>query len=206
MSEEYDTYTWIQRHMKMSERLYDIDQRGKQILNEIRAKKDLRLHKRRMALSKDFAKVYACVSETINMWRFKSRLFLSLLYYLDECMFENINESHEFFYIEDDRYELTKMYFGQEAWIRDQNVQRFSFLNNNSMNVEEALLMRGFFVNYEHTLRDIENLMKDVEGRPHFKRKIKQVLRRIRKRHAAAMAILDEVITADCVGSMEADG
>lgn len=195
--DEYESYTWIQQHMGISEALFSIDQQGQHLLHEIREKKNLKTTKRGVLLSNDFGAIYESINDTINVRRFKSRLYLSLQYYLDEALFIGVKEMDEKFYIEDDEYDLTKLYFDQANWIRHNGLQKFSFLPDSNLNIEEALLIKCFFMNYNDLLGDIEKLIGSIEGDIKCKRKMKSIIKRIRQKHAQAVVILDQVINSD---------
>lgn len=192
----YESYTWIQKHMQISEDMYDIDQLGKQLIYEITVKKNMKTGKQRsLVLSKEYEILYHSINDTINVWRFKSRLYLTLQYYLDEALFNGIDENEEYFYIGDDSYELTKLYFNQESWMQLHEPQKFEFLDTHELNVEEALLIRCFFNRYEGMMKHIETLIEGSTAS--FKAPITKVLSKIRQKHSIALSILDDIIARD---------
>ena len=152
--DHYESYSWIQKHINISENLYNIDKLGKHLLDQIAAKKNMKATNRKgLLLSKEYETIYNSIHETINVYRFRSRLYLTLQYYMDEAMFNMIDESESYFYIGDDSFELTKVYFGQDTWINS-DIQRFELAVGSSLQCEEALLIRCFFTDYEKILRD----------------------------------------------------
>lgn len=195
--EEYVFYGKVKEHMRVSEALYEIDLLGKHILDEIRCHKNTRPGRRGVSLPKGYETMYSCINETINLWRFKSRLFLTLQYYLDEALFDVTPESIENFYIEDDSYNLTKLYFDQEQWIRHNGIQRFTLTDEVEPNVEDALLINSFFMRYESLMKVIEGLVTDVSDEKRYKRKILQVITRIRGKHIHGRAAIEEIIKAE---------
>lgn len=197
MIEEYESYTIIQKHMHISELLYKIDLYGKHILSEIMIKKNIKTNRRSYAYTPEFEALFNSINDTINVRRFKSRLYLSLQYYLDEALFHSINEEAEFFFIEDDKYELTQLYFGQEQWIRDPMIQCYHLLENKDMNIEEAMLLRCYFNEYSSILTSIEDLIRENDDTIRFKRKLFSVINKIRKKHDISIKIIDEIITSD---------
>lgn len=194
---EYESYSWIQRHMNISESLFSIDQQGKHLLSEIREKKNTKTSKRGVHLSHNFNTIYESINETINVRRFKSRLYLTLQYYLDEALFIGVNEMDEKFYIEDDAYDLTKLYFDQQSWIPHNVLQKFSFINDLNLNIEEALLIKCFFMNYNQLLEQLNSLVSDIIVDAKCKKKIKYVIKKIRQKHSHAVLIIDEIINSD---------
>lgn len=192
----YESYTWIQKHMQISQNMYDIDQLGKHLIHEIAVKKNMKTGKQRsLILSKEYEQIYNSINDTINVWRFKSRLYLTLQYYLDEALFNGIDENEEFFYIGDESYELTKLYFNQESWIHTQDPQKCQLFNTHDLNVEEALLLRCFFSNYENMMKYIEKLIEGSTAS--FKAPIIKVLSKIRQKHTIALSILEDLIARD---------
>lgn len=193
--EEYESYSLIQKHMYISESLYDLDNYGKHILDEIRSKKNTKPGKRGFAFCKEYESLYGCISDTINVGRFKSRLYLTLLYYLDEALFNNIPEDHDYFFIEDDKYELTKLYFDQCIWIRNHNMQRFNLTEDVELQIEDALLLNCFFTRYNETLISIEKLLSSISDEMRYKRKISSVITRIKAKHAIALNIIENCVS-----------
>lgn len=194
---EYESYSVIQKHMKISEALYRIDAYGKHILKEIREKKNIKLTRRSYAFHEDIDTIYNNINDTINVWRFKSRLYLTLQYYLDEALFHSINENDDHFFIEDDKYELTQLYFGQEQWIRDPMIQTFGFHDEKTMNIDEAMIIRCYLKEYNDILILIDDIIKGNNEDTHFKRKLISVVNKIRKKHENAIKIIDQIVVAD---------
>uniref|UniRef100_A0A6C0BF10 Uncharacterized protein n=1 Tax=viral metagenome TaxID=1070528 RepID=A0A6C0BF10_9ZZZZ len=195
--EEYESYSWIQHHINLSECLYDIDRYGKHILEEIRSKKNQKTNKRGLLLSQEYTNVYDSIFDTINVQRFKSRLYLTLQYYLDEALFNPLNENEEFFYIDDECYELTKLYFDQEHWIRNTEIQKFSLTFQTELTTEDAMLLRCFFTKYSEVTNQVEKLLELITGNHRFKPKIKSVIGKIRQKHAPSIKILEDFIAND---------
>lgn len=194
---EYESYNIIQKHMKISESLYKIDLYGKHILSEIRHKKNLKSSKRSFSFDEDYNIIYENINDTINVWRFKSRLYLTLQYYLDEALFFCIDEDEDHFFIEDDRYELTKLYFGQEQWVRDPMIQTFSFLDEKNVNIDEAMILYSYIIDYKNILLSIESLLDSIKNDIRFKKKIMNVIFKIKKKHDNILNIVNKIITSD---------
>lgn len=195
--EEYISYGKIEQHMQISESLYEMDLLGKHFIEEIKANKNTKIGRRGLILRKEYDTILTSINETINLRRFKSRLFLTLQYYLDEAMFDVVPESIECFFIEDDKYDLTKLYFDQEQWIRHNGIQRFSLTKNVDLVIDEALLINCFFMKYETLLKDIERLVMDVSEDKRYKRKILQVITKIRAKHNPSISIIEATINED---------
>ena len=198
--EEYESYCLIQKHMNISEDLYNIDKIGKHVLTEIQEKKNTKQNGRRgYKFSEEYEIIYNSIYDTINVCRFKSRLYLSLLYYLDEVLFNNIPDDHDAFYIEDDRYDLTKLYFDQEYWVRHIGIQTFSLphVDSSSFTMDEALLINCFFSKYESLLKDILAILVDIPDEASYKKKIVNVIGRIRSKHNTALQIIMDTVNKD---------
>lgn len=200
MMSEYESYSVIQKHMQISESLFKVDMYGKHLLSEISSNKNMKTSRRSFAYIPEYETIYNSINDTINVRRFKSRLYLNLLYYLDEALFYSINEDDEFFFIEDDKYELTQLYFGQEQWIRDQMIQCYHLSHDKHMNVEEAMLIRCYLKEYAYCLECIEQLMKDIDDSIRFKRKLLNIINKIRKKHNIAIKIIDNIVTSEIEG------
>lgn len=196
--DHYESYSWIQKHINISENLYNIDKLGKHFLEQIAAKKNMKAANRKgLLLSKEYETIYNSIHETINVYRFRSRLYLTLQYYMDEAMFNMIDESESYFYIGDDSFELTKVYFGQDTWINS-DIQRFELeASKETPECEEALLMRCFFADYEKILTQIEALLRDIEDDTNYKTQIFKVIGRIRGKHAPSLTLLEDIIKKD---------
>lgn len=193
--EEYESYNIIQNHMKVSEALYEINLLGKHVLREIQLKKNTKIGGRKgYAFGKEYEIIFNSIHETINMRRFRSRLYLSLQYYLDEALFNTIPETCETFYIEDDVYDLTALYFDQSLWIRTNGPQMFELLPSTEFQVDDAVLLNCFFKKYETLLSDIEKLLSSTPDSVRYKRKINQVITRIRAKHSASIRAIMEII------------
>jgi len=196
--DHYESYSWIQKHINISEELYNIDKLGKHFLEQIATKKNMKATNRKgLLLSKEYDTIYNSIHETINVYRFRSRLYLTLQYYMDEAMFNMIDESESYFYIGDESYELTKLYFGQDIWISGGDIQRFELSTNSSLQCEEALLIRCFFADYEKLLERIEVLLADIEDERNYKTQILRVIGKIRGKHSMSLTILEDMIKKD---------
>lgn len=196
--DHYESYSWIQKHINISEALYNIDKLGKHFLEQIAAKKNMKATNRKgLLLSKEYETIYNSIHETINVYRFRSRLYLTLQYYMDEAMFNMIDESESYFYIGDDSFELTKVYFGQDTWITS-DIQRFELAaSKETPECDEALLIRCFFADYEKILTQIEALLRDIEDDTNYKTQIFKVIGKIRGKHAPSLTLLEDIIKRD---------
>jgi hypothetical protein len=193
--DHYESYSWIQKHIQISEDLYNIDKLGKYFLEQITLKKNLKVGNRKgLLLSKEYEMIYNSINETINVYRYRSRLYLTLQYYMDEAMFNKIDESEKFFFIGDECFELTKMYFGQDVWINNVDVQRFELPAEVNLQCEEALLIRCFFTDYEKILKRIEALLEEVEDGMHYKTQISKAIGKIRSKHGASLCLLEDIV------------
>ena len=200
--DHYESYSWIQKHINISEDLYNIDKLGKHLLDQITVKKNMKAANRKgLLLSKEYETIYNSIHETINVYRFRSRLYLTLQYYMDEAMFNMIDESESYFYIGDDSFELTKVYFGQDTWINS-DIQRFELAASRSEETpqcEEALLIRCFFTDYEKILTHIESLLLNIEDDTNYKTQIFKVIGKIRSKHTPSVTLLEDIIKKDLV-------
>lgn len=195
--DEYNKSYNIDKHMLISEQLYEIHMLGKHILQELKITKNTKSRPRSITFVQEYDIIYSSINDTINLGRFRSRLFLTLKYYLDEALFAGIPEHIQYFYIANESYNLTKLYFDQDQWIKEIYIQEFSFTNVIHFNADDAILINCFFMKYEYLLKEIEQLVSKVPNNKKYKRKITQVLARIRKKHAPAIKAIETVIQSD---------
>lgn len=195
---EYEMYEWIEKHLKISESLYCLNIQGRHILNEIKTKKNIKQGRRGLLLDDKYDIIYQSIYETVNVMRFKSRLFLCLQYYLDEALFHRLTTDIEQFYIGDNSHDLTAAYFNQEEWIPNPYIQKFSLFDDKELNIEEALLIKCYLNTYEKLLKDIELLiLSNIKEKVRWKKKIKRVINKIRKKHDKANKLLLDTIVID---------
>lgn len=172
---EYDLYSKVEMHMKMSMSLYMLNRQGQDILKEFEGKK-LKLspdeQKRRQGQSKrnlcsdnDVYVVHSCLQSLVNFNRMTNDMYVELLNLLDEELF---NECHELdtFYVKDDEYKLESMYYKQESWVNAiewDTPQVFQFLAGEKLDTCECTHLLMYFRRYVSVLDEI-NACSDNTG------------------------------------------
>ena len=108
----------IDNHIKISILLHNINLKGKLIRSIIEDKKHIRIKTSgAYVFLLDIDTIYNVLVDVTNTKRFnKLRLFFCMQYYLDELLFKEV-KNIDCFYIEDESYKLTDLYFNQSQWI-----------------------------------------------------------------------------------------
>ena len=100
--DHYNIYSKIEKHINFGIRLFLIDKKGKHILTEINMKKFQMINKNgKPILSNDMKKISKSLISILNVKKFTPRLYLSLIYFLDELLFKDIEEYNNKFYIDE---------------------------------------------------------------------------------------------------------
>ena len=123
------------------------------------------------------------------------RTFFHLQYFLDELLFDQVR-THDKFYTEDSIFDLSKLYFHQEEWVTDLNIQPYEFYADNSgINMHEAMYLVCYLKEYEHLLQTIEMYIKVIKHNTTIKNKLNYTIRRIKKKHKKVWSVLLSTIS-----------
>jgi hypothetical protein len=154
--DEYNLYTRVEYHMKVSMSLYMLNRQGQDILKEVGVKKlGLPLNhivsgtfpqafvvKRRengkMQPNKALT-IYQNMRDIVNFNRINSDVYVELLNQLDEVLFNECKDI-DMFYVKEDSYSLESLYYKQESWISEvewQDNQIFAFVEGETFDVVE---------------------------------------------------------------------
>lgn len=158
---QYDIYTRIEKHVSFGMRLFLIDKKGKHIIDEINLKKNEVVTNGKSALSSEMKKLTRTLISILNVKKFTPRLYLSLIYFLDELLFKDTSKYVGKFYIEDNEYELTKLYFDPEAWISDKEIQCWTLDKSSTLDLTEAMCLICFLREYDDFLLDIDCYVRE---------------------------------------------
>jgi hypothetical protein len=120
-------------------------------------------------------------------------MYFCLQYFLDELMYYEVKNINKF-YIEDNVYNISKIYFGQNEWITDLYVQKFNFYSEKDLNLNEAMYLICYLREYDNCLLEIEEYIKPIKTIPKIKRKIRDTIQRIRLRHNNIWTMLLNII------------
>jgi len=190
---EYDDYSKIEKHIKISELLFIIDKKGKYLLSQIKDKKYVKKKKSgNVILNDNMTKIYNIFVSILNIRKFIPRLYFTLQYYLDELLLEEHKDINTFF-IEDNEYELTKLYFNQIAWILDQDIQEYQLDIGVDFNINESMFIVCFLREYEDVLLFIENYIIEIKMNK-IKQKLLNTIIKIKKKLKIIWDIILEII------------
>lgn len=194
---EYAEYTKLEQHISLSKTLFDLDIKGKYIINELQRKKSNGVRKRTGThiFTNDILIVYNNIINCISIKRL--RLYFCLQYFLDELMYYEIRNTNNF-YIEDNIYPISKIYFGQHEWISDSYLQDFQFYEDSqSININEAMYLVCYLKDYDSFLLDIEEYTNTFKGKKEVSRirsKLRYSIHKIRCRHKNVWNVLLDII------------
>lgn len=154
--DDYDDYNHVEKHVNFSENLYNLNKRGYYLMDELRRKKpegDALLES-----------IIGTLKITLkNKLSGTCTLMNELYCYLDELLFTSIDEDNiNAFFIGEDAYPITKIYYGQESWIGESiYLQNYSFVKSKYIEEGEMMVIACFYNDY---LTLLEKIMEYVEG------------------------------------------
>lgn len=191
---QYTEYDKIESHMELSRTMFLIDKKGKHILSQFDLKKFER-KKRTGAnvFSEDVNKIYTTLVTILNVNKFSPRLYISLQHYMEELLFREVS-NHTKFYIEDDEFELTRLYFDQSSWIRDQDIQPFQLDTSPVLDSSESMCLVCFLKEYEDFLFTIEEYIRDINENKIVNELLKTI-RRIKIKLRVIWNVVVEIIS-----------
>lgn len=187
-------YNVIEKHMSLAKELYTIDEKSKYIMSQFDAKKSKGIRRSGNYIFSDSIKlIYKNIQSCSSLKRF--RTFFHLQYFLDELLFDQAR-THTKFYVEDDVYDLSKLYFHQGEWVTDLNIQPYEFYEDDSqINIHEAMYLICYLKEFEHLLHDIEIYIKTIKHMNIIKNKLKYAIHRIKKKHKKVWSVLLSTIS-----------
>jgi hypothetical protein len=154
MCDSYKEYTIIEEHLCFSKSLHDLNTKGKRILQEIEKRKYYERKKRYIGFTYE---VYNILNTILKPRVLSNNIYSSMLYFLDELLFLQVKETKDFF-IEDEHYPLTYVYFNHDAWMYT-DVQDFSMDNGHTLTETEALLLNAYIEEYENFALNLEKYL-----------------------------------------------
>lgn len=194
--DEYTSYTKVEHHMDYSKTMFLVDKKGKNILQQLEEKKYTRKKRNgKSSFKKDIMKIYNMLSDTLNVRRFSIRLYYYLQYYMEELMFKEISGLENFF-VEDDTYEITRLYFDQSSWIKDQDVNMYEFYKNDELDINEAMYLVCYLREYENMLLNIEDYIKELTYKE-VKKHLYKTINKIRRKHKGIWEIVVTIINSN---------
>lgn len=168
--ESYNEYRRIEHHIGFSKRLQNISKRGLHYLREIESKKRIGGKKK---YKKDVHVVHHLLENIIKpRLVLCNNLYSSLIYYLDEMLFYEVQTINNFV-IEDDIYPLSFIYFNNTEWNpENEEMQLFQLENDVMITENEAALLITLLHDYETLLQDLLQDFKDEKKTCHRKDKM----------------------------------
>ena len=190
---EYEEYSKIEQHIFLSKSLYELDVKGKYIMDQIAKKKSTGTRRRsgNYIFTEDISTVFNNLIHCLSLKRLK--LYFCMQYFLDELLYHEIKKTSTFF-IEDNSYDISKLYFSQNEWISDAFIQKFEFYDTNDLNINEAMFLVCYLQEYDRFLLDVEEYIKSFKDIKHIKSKLRDTIHRIRFRHKNIWSILITII------------
>jgi hypothetical protein len=141
----------------------------------------------------EVGKVYTNLVHVLNVKKFSPRLYFALQYYMDELVFKEIKE-YDKFYVEDEAYELTKLYLDPSAWIPNQDIQTFELDVGPKFDITEAMCLVCYLREFENLLFSIEEYIHDQEDK-RLKKIITRTITRMRYKLKTVWDIVVNVIS-----------
>ncbi len=190
--DNYNEYTILDSHIGFSDALFRINSQGNHLINELKNKKNVLIPGDSLA-----EKAYFILKSVIKDKTFgTSNLMNELLYLLDELMIEQVKEITHF-YIDDDEFPITKVYYGQKQWIGedDEFVQKYELVKATDGNLEEGeiMLLLCFLTNYL-TITENIILFLDSEKCTHIHDRLEMLLVKIENKLSGLKTQLYDII------------
>ena len=195
-------YNKIENHIMLSKSIYELDMKGRHIINEFNEKKSIgKKRNGSFMFNESMTIIYNNLIHCLSLKRLK--MYFCLKYFLDEFMYHEVTKTNKF-YIEDNVYNISQIYFGQDDWIYDVMIQHFQFDNrknenldgnlDGNLNIHEAMYLICYLKDFDQCLLTIEDYIKPFKTIPKIKSKLRYTFHRIRVRHNYIWPILLSII------------
>ena len=192
MLSEYDN---LEKHIQFSIKLYTLNQNGRNILAEFAKNKATRIKRTgEPEYNSEIVQIVQALQDTLNYRKFCFRLFFNLQYYLDELLFTEVSSLKSFF-IEDNEYELAKLYFDYN-WLENRcDIKEYKFYKDPDISIDEAMYLVCYLKEYDSVLLEIESYItsktkKDIK-------KLPGIINKIRLKHKVIWDIILKKISDD---------
>lgn len=193
-----EEYKKIENHIMLSKSIYELDMKGRHIINEFNQKKSIgKKRNGSFMFNESMTIIYNNLIHCLSLKRLK--MYFCLQYFLDEVMYHEVTKTNKF-YIEDNVYNISQIYFGQDDWIYDVMIQHFQFDNrkdktcDGNLNIHEAMYLICYLKDFDQCLLTIEDYIKPFKTIPKIKSKLRYTFHRIRVRHNYIWPILLSII------------
>ena len=154
--EQYSIYSKIEYHIELSKRMYAINQKGLHLIQEFKTKKYTRKKGNMPIFKNPLATIYTNLLNVLNY----RRLYMTLKNHLDALLFNDNRNKYTKFYIENNEYDLTRLYYDQECWIQNQDIQRYELDQGADLDITETMCLVCYLREYEEFLFMIEDYTK----------------------------------------------
>lgn len=193
-----EEYKKIENHIMLSKSIYELDMKGRHIINEFNQKKSIgKKRNGSFMFNESMTIIYNNLIHCLSLKRLK--MYFCLQYFLDEVMYHEVTKTNKF-YIEDNVYNISQIYFGQDDWIYDVMIQHFQFDNrkdescDGNLNIHEAMYLICYLKDFDQCLLNIEDYIKPFKTIPKIKSKLRYTFHRIRVRHNYIWPLLLSII------------
>ena len=177
--DQYSIYSKIEFHIELSTKMFLVNKKGLHLLSEIRNKKYLKKRRNTPVFTESITKIYTNLVNILNYKMYVPRLYITLKHYLDESLFKDSENKYSEFYIDNKKYNLTRLYYDQDSWILNQDIQHYELDIDSELNITETMCLVCFLREYEEFLFIIEDYIRNTENYA-FKKNIYKTIRRIR--------------------------
>jgi hypothetical protein len=196
----FNEYEIIDKHINFSSELHLLNITGKHLIREVEKKKHIRQKKSgNYVFAQDVQSIMNVIIDITNTKRFnKLRLYFCIQYYLDELMFKFIKNLDNF-YIEDECYKLTDLYFNQTTWntITIDDIPQIKLSDDKFINADEALIFQSYFNQYTYFLDIIIKYIERLQEVDYIRRKFKNICNRIKNKITNINQIIQKAIDDD---------
>lgn len=158
--DQYSIYSKIEFHIELSKKMYAINQKGLHLIQEFKTKKYARKRGDIPIFNKPLAIIYTNLINILNYRVYTPRLYMTLKNYLDALLFSDNANKYTKFVIEDKEYDLTRLYYDQDCWIQNQEIQRYELDKGAELDITETMCLVCFLREYEDFLFLIEDYTK----------------------------------------------
>lgn len=177
--DQYTEYSKIESHLEFSKRMFLLDKKGKHILSQLDKKKyEYKKKNGRSIFKSNISIFYINLVNILNVRQFIPRLYFTLQYYMDELLFKEVKKQSKF-YIEDDEYDLTRLYSDQISWLKNQDIQLYKLEISDIFDINEAMCLVCYLREYEDLLFSINEYIIDLDDK-YLKKNIIRTITRIR--------------------------
>ncbi len=190
--DDYDDYVKINCHLGFSEDLHVLNEKGQYIVNQLKYKVDPDTH---ATIDVKVETIYNSIRQSIRSRNLgTSTFFNELMCVLDELLFNDV-EDMEVFYLNDNEHKLTKIYYGQEEWAEDYEIQHFEFSKNSTLEEGEIMFLLCFVNDYIALLERVIDYIERISDENTASLKVSKIALKILSRLEKAKDLLTTLLS-----------